>query len=726
MTTIDVHAKTQERIDQLLARLGELVDQAPELVLAPALGDVHGPVGRQASLPPLAWPEGLPWPLTARQALDEVRARGELLASEMTAEIGATVAALVDPEAQATVLADAELVAGWPLPATSLLVENGEAWYGESYGARVALWRLLANWVQELPPADLGRWPDPALSHREVAQWAREPLNRLYPAKPAAYQAHLGLDPAAFAAEFPGKPAAGDALVAEVESWGEIRHVRWLPSEGRHTVELRRAGLAAVCLAVRRLPRNLAAEAWEAVQQWASDAPGDLHNDAARQALEKEKGPASAVATLARELHKRTPELVAAIAKPAGLAVDEVPERDGMLALDADLADWLLRIDEEKNEEQRDDARGRLAEYRESKRTAAALFARWLDGGALRAAARALWRTSVAALWERQSTRSSPAVIRAVAADRLIPAMAKQTQYLPGFDDGAIRDTRGRELGRIAEVATLDVGLLDQVRMGLDLLGSVPAHRLIRELVHRVHDQWEASDVDARTVDFEGGWSALAQAIRDQSSGHDRLRAILEAGQHVAWTHPAIGTIGGLWTWRAWRGNQTRPGCVRITVGDALAPGLAAMLADTGNTSDAARKARRLVPELRGDLPVDGVRDRDQGKAWTLHRLALIELVDRSTELATEGSVAIAPTRWRQLANDASFPIDTLPRLLDVWQRGDNKAPPLLRETEPGRFTLADTHAAERAFIEASGKARIQGRENARKGNAKKDRHRKG
>lgn len=710
----EVQARLNSRLAKAVDRLGELVAADPERELAPTVGEAHGPIGRQANTPPLAWPDCLPWPLTARQALAEVERGRCALAAAMDAEICAAVSVLVDPEAQGAVLADARLVDAWPLPVVRILVEGGE---GDDYPVRVALWRMVASWAQDLSPADLGRWPDTTLSHREVAQWAREPLNRLYPAKPAAYQAHLGLEPTAFAAEFPGKLAAGDALVAEVESWGEIRRTILLPRRSAMSVELPRAGLAAVCLAVRRLPRNLAEAAWAAVQLWASDAPGDLHNAAARNALDKEEGPAIAVATLARVLHKRTHELVAAIAKPHGLAVHEVPERDGMLSLDADLADWLAKIDPEDAPNQRDKAQDRLTEYHNGKRDAGGLFARWLNGGALRAVARSLWRTSVAALWKRQTTSSRPAVTRAALADTLIPVMAKQIAYLPGLDDGKIRDTRGREMGRIADVATLDAEVLSQVRAGLNLLGSVSAHRLLRELVLRVHEQVEASDVDARTVDFEGGWAGLAKAIKDQSSSHDKLRAILEAGQHVVWSHPVAGTFGGLWTWNAQRGNQTRPGLVRIVVNDPLAPGLAARLADTKNTSTAARMARRLVPELRGDVPVEGVRERDQGKAWTLHRLTLVEMVDKAAELAKEGSVAIGPNRWRELAKDASFPVDTLPRLLGVWQSGDDNAPPLLLEPEPGRFTLADTHAAERAFIQESGNRRLTGRSGAQKGN---------
>jgi len=117
---------------------------------------------------------------------------------------------------------------------------------------------------------------------------------------------------------------------------------------------------------------------------------------------------------------------------------------------------------------------------------------------------------------------------------------------------------------------------------------------------------------------------------------------------------------------------------------------------------------------------VAAARANDQGAAWTLHRLALIELVDRAEELHREGAIALTPARWHALAADARLPADTLARLLDSWRTGDDAAPALLAEPEPGRFTLADSHAAERDFIADGGRKRTEGREAGRKGKANK------
>jgi hypothetical protein len=361
----------------------------------------------------------------------------------------------------------------------------------------------------------------------------------------------------------------------------------------------------------------------------------------------------------------------------------------------------------------------RLEQWHGGELDAAGLFAWWLDGRALLLVARVLWRARVADLWKRKQT-VRPALVRAVAADVLVQAMTRQA-VLPGLDDGAVRDKRGREVARI-DVASMDATALDVVRRGLDLLGSVTAHRLVRKLVHRVHDQWEAQAADPRAVDFVGGHTALAAELHDSERDPSRLRAILEAGQRLQWTHPTV-TVGGLWTWTDRRGSPGRPGLVRIVVGDALAPTLAARLADDGNTSFSARRARKLVPELHEEPPVSAVRNNDQGAAWTLHRLVLVELVDNARELSVRGSVAISAERWRELANLAGLPLVGLAALRASWLTGDNTNPPLLCEPERGRFTLAlDPHAAGLAFIVAGGRRSLAGAGAAREGKRSKER----
>lgn len=423
----DLRGRIAERLDQLLASIAWFYNERPDTDLAPVPGDFHGPLGWPVDAAPKAWPEGLPWPLTARQALEHLRAAQSDAVAWIEADIRAAVAWLVAPELVDDVLALPELVDGWRWPWLTAPIGNGPEWCGPSYGWRLALGRLSRRWGDDLPPADAGRWPDPGLTHREVAAWAQPTLNLRHPAVPydprsapgargAAHGQKLwdgsgelseevaaaayGLTLDEWRKEYPGKPALGDDLVAEVESWGEIRRELVVWRADRLPAKVHRTTLALLYLVERRaresLPGELLAAALAAVRAWSSDAPGDVHNAAARGALEVESGPADAVELLARELWRECKDLVERLsesAKPAGLG--EVPELRGLMAMDAELAAWLAERDPDKAQDLKEAAGERLAKWRAGEPGAAReLFARWLDERALRLVAGALWRES--------------------------------------------------------------------------------------------------------------------------------------------------------------------------------------------------------------------------------------------------------------------------------------------------------------------------------------------
>ena len=417
--TTDLQPRILARLDQLLARLGGLVDADPARELAPVPGDLYNPP---------SWPEGLPWPLSARQALDAVSGARELLADWIAADIDAAVAALVKPEVHAAALASPDLVAGWRWPLLTAAMGNGAERCGPSYGPRLALGRLVRSWHADLDPVDVGRWPDGALSHRSVAEWAREPLNRLHPAKPADFKPYMGLDPEAFAALYPGKPALGDILLVDVEAYGEILHIPVLRQASGWPVELHRTTLALLYLverdALADLPGNLMRAAWLTVRSWASETQGDVHGIAARTALEREAAPAEAADLLARKVHEACAGLVESVAPtpdPPAFDPQMVPERDGMLRLDADLADWLATLDQGEADKVRAAACERLTHYA-SELDARHLFERWTDGTTLRLVARILWRRHSSPGLQVRGVRSSGDIYST--APRLVATMA--------------------------------------------------------------------------------------------------------------------------------------------------------------------------------------------------------------------------------------------------------------------------------------------------------------
>lgn len=279
--------------------------------------------------------------------------------------------------------------------------------------------------------------------------------------------------------------------------------------------------------------------------------------------------------------------------------------------------------------------------------------------------------------------------------------MTHQIQLL---DDGSVLGKRRNVVGR---VALIPEATLDTVRRGAHALGSVPGHLLIRGLILQSNDAYNSNASEPRRVVFENGWSGMLETLRINPKYHSRMKDIAIAGQCIVWSTP-YATVGGLWTWSDSRGTRASSGKVTFVLGDALAPGHAAELAQTSNF-DGARRARRLVPELRQPPPTRHAHESVRGALWTLHRVLMVEFVDRADELHTRGAVVINLDRWLELANQACVAREVVEPTLDAWVEGDDEAPPLLQRLGD-EWTLADAHAPEREFIASGGAKRIRGR----------------
>ena len=319
-----------------------------------------------------------------------------------------------------------------------------------------------------------------------------------------------------------------------------------------------------------------------------------------------------------------------------------------------------------------------------------------------------------AAVWLRRepeaakNARNGPALVRTVYADELVAVQTRQA-YLPSLEPRELHDQSGRRVATI-DAAAADLALVHE---GLEALRAPVGHRLVKSLVLTAHAQAAAGDTDARVVTFDG-WAALAEALKWTNKDYSTLRALAAAGAAVSW-HERGGTDGvGWWSYRAKRIGRRFD--VSFTLSERLRPKHASALAhDEGHGLDA-RKARRLVPELRYEPPTGGLNERSHGAAWNLHRLLLVELVDNAEELAEDGAVVIPERRWLELAKLAGLPEVHLGRLLASWHEGESEEAPALVESEGKAYRLAERpYSPEHIFIVDGGEMRIQGRRNGRR-----------
>lgn len=314
----------------------------------------------------------------------------------------------------------------------------------------------------------------------------------------------------------------------------------------------------------------------------------------------------------------------------------------------------------------------------------------------------AVWEGGAAADWRRYINHR-PALTVALACDVVRDVtMNPQVEIPLGNGAGTIKDRQGNV------VATYDPDARDLINKHLGAFRTVTGHRLLRGIVHGVHDQAAEGHPNWLRLTYEGGFQGMKEAL-GCTSGQDRekLKALLQVGQALHFKTKHLGEVGGLWTWRARPARRGRPGAVTITVGDILAPGAQGLI--RGKTGRSKSMAKRLVPELRKEPPTNGARPRDAGQVWSLHRLLLLELVTKRRELYLHGGVHISQRRWRQLSAEAGLSLAFIERVLDSWTEGESEQSPKLIERDGDRFTLASPHATELAFIREGARRMVTG-----------------
>ena len=259
------------------------------------------------------------------------------------------------------------------------------------------------------------------------------------------------------------------------------------------------------------------------------------------------------------------------------------------------------------------------------------------------------------------------------------------------------------------EFKTID-GLLAR---GLDLLGSVTGHRVLRWEVTEGHTRALRQEPDPRRLEIDGGWTSLAHTLGLPEQERDSVRAVVVAQAHCYFNLPH-GMGGNLLTYQESRAVGRRRRLVTIVLGDALLPSYVFAVREAlGNASQTARDARRLVP-LTGLPPFIGRRN-EHGQQATLSMLVTRELRLYAHQFATSGGVSIPLERWAELAAQARVRPAILGQLIDRWTNDGDDGAAFLTRVEAERFRLGEAYAPAHAFLLEAGQREAMGSELGRK-----------
>lgn len=424
--------------------------------------------------------------------------------------------------------------------------------------------------------------------------------------------------------------------------------------------------------------------------------------DAIREEAPSMVGDAHATKELADELRVRLRVLRGKAgfdtARDGKALAQEGPE-DGILVFDARYAKYIESLGQ-KGEAFAKKARANAKERMLSVLAGApdgGLWVLWTEKRFLRSLARALWCDVVAPRLHKPTALVRPVYMGTLDFHTRGRRFDEPSGQL-SFD--------GHEIARLAEGSVgLDLNLL---RNGLELLGSVVAHKVFRWELFSAHDRCVRGEPHANTLYIEGGWSALAERIglnpKKQTAD---VRAVVYAQAHFAFTFPD-GSRGNMlsYTERDARG-QTGRAQVTITLGSPLLPDYQAhVLAARGKAASA--KDRRLVPIPR-TLPPLTPRRNDHGGQISFAMAVMAEFREQASRLAEAGSAALDHGTLTRLADRAGLSRRSILPVVDLWQAGTPDALPYIRRVTGDLYDLADAYEPERRFIVEAGLREIAG-----------------
>lgn len=423
---------------------------------------------------------------------------------------------------------------------------------------------------------------------------------------------------------------------------------------------------------------------------------------AALDADEVKANPTLARDLLADELAPWSVDLLGEVTRLEGDDTDASAE--GMLWLDLALVRVLVRLDPE------------LGEGARGAREIAATGDRWklwADADTppgLVTFAGDLWSRRVRERWRRGVDRP-PAMVRAV--------VEPLNRLARGATLEEVRcelvDARGERIaGRKPDDSEVAAMPVEVVRRGLKAWRSTTARRVVRFFALEAHAGEVRGDLRPERLRIKGGLGGLAEGAG--CGGHKArgiVRDVLNLGRWLDLSIRGGLEVHGLWTWNQHRAEA--PGLARELVvnlnPDVFLSGVATDMKHTmGDGTRDARRARLLVPVLRHEVPFRIPNKAERGLVWSVADSALVVLVDRAPELVAEGGVRIDLAAWRQLVDEAGLDEARAGTVRDLLLEGDGEAPSMLRHVGGDRYTLAEVHAPELAFIVS----RVDGRRRER------------
>ena len=246
---------------------------------------------------------------------------------------------------------------------------------------------------------------------------------------------------------------------------------------------------------------------------------------------------------------------------------------------------------------------------------------------------------------------------------------------------------------KVAESTLIDPKLESILLKGIESLGTIYHHKLLRYQCKTGYENWIQEKVDPRALRFERGETEIAEILGFKFKEAPKIiKSILHVQAYMTFYFDD-GSFGNLIALKQFRSpNTNREEGLEIILGTQLMPYY---------TFQTDRRSRLLVP-LPDLPPLVSAPQYHAGQAL-LQMLIMEEFTKESIELATRGSIEISEEKWDEFLKQSALPSSVFKKARSKWLLDEEESPSFLVEVAKNRFTFGRHFHKEFRFLKSQG-----------------------
>lgn len=246
----------------------------------------------------------------------------------------------------------------------------------------------------------------------------------------------------------------------------------------------------------------------------------------------------------------------------------------------------------------------------------------------------------------------------------------------------------------VADTNYLDPKQAELLAKGIQNLGSIYHHKLLRLECQAGYENWISGKTDPQILRFDRGETQIAEILgfKFKQAG-SIIKSLLYAQSRLTFYFDDQSASQLISLEEYASENTRRTEGLQIALSPQLMPNY---------TFQTDKRGRLLVP-LPSLPPFVSAPQYHAGQAL-LQMLILEEFTNQSIELATNQSIELSDEKWREFLKKSNLPLSVYKAVLQQWIGQDPSS--LLIPIDKSRYTLGPAYAKELKFLSSQGALR--------------------